>query len=478
MSIDLPNPSFRADQRQRTHFRRLSLSIIVILGVVASGLGVVNATQGPRVSNTEMNLQALISRAGQRVLVHTNQPLADVPVGDVVVSPATDAEVSVSQNTVTVTFASMLDYGTEYVVSIDTRGATTGINATLEVRFTTPDIAVYSLQRDTGQTASGEDQPDRILRKSIPNGSESESVFEAPRIQDYVTLNNLLAVVTLDEDDNPALTVASLTDGVQMPISVPGAKTIRNLHAASSGDLFGYILNAGYGNPDGPQNALYLYDFTSGSAVPKEVVGFGGEALPVMDWTFVPGTTSIVVHSEDLQLYLIDTLSDEEPTPLGQHVEMRGFIPGTVQLIVADPLTGSTIDLATGVTEAFDLPVPNLPDTLYPGKLVLLTENSYIQEYTEIKPGATSNDLTSVIVATGPDGDRELYRTTSPGTTIRDYCLSPNGEYLAVEVISSEGTPDFYPIVNGYSASSVSFVKLTDGASDRGINGFLPDWCR
>jgi hypothetical protein len=204
------------------------------------------------------------------------------------------------------------------------------------------------------------------------------------------------------------------------------------------------------------------------------VTGFAQKPLSVIDWMFVPGTTSIVVQDEDLQLYLIDGLEGGDPTPLGWHAEMRGFIPGTLKLVVADPQSGSIIDLSAGTTTALSLPEPQMMPDYYPGKLVLLTDDSYVLLNSTYAPGASS---TSVLVLTDSEGSRELFRTTTAGSGVRDFCLSPNGEFLAVEVVSGEGIADNYPGELGYSATSIYFVRIDDGTSNRGVNGFLPNWC-
>lgn len=477
MSTDLPNPASRVDQRQRLQFRRFTLGFILILVASASGLGVINATQGPRISSIEMNQEALITRPGQRVLIHTNQRLAPITPDQLKISPSTDVEeITVNQNTITVRFAAILDYSTNYTVSVHARGAFTGIDAKLHFTFSTSDTDVFSLQRDTRQDSRGNDRPDQILRTSISGTTPSEKVFEAPRIQEYVPLQNLFAVVTLDKNNTPSLILTSPSDGVQVPVDVRGANTIRELHATSRGDLFGYILDRG-SQAGEPRSSLFLYDLTTGEGKPTPVTGFSGNSLPVIDWAFVPGTNSLVAQGEDGQIYLIDPLTNSNPTPVGQHVEMRGFIPGTAQLIVVDPVGKSIIDLETGTTKPLNLTELQVPANLYQAKVLPLSQASYIGQYTEIKPGMSSKDATSVLILSEPTGSRELYRTSSPGSRIRDYCLSPNGQYLAVEVISQEGVLDNYPVVYGYSASSIIFVPLTMSASTRSINGFLPDWC-
>jgi hypothetical protein len=171
---------------------------------------------------------------------------------------------------------------------------------------------------------------------------------------------------------------------------------------------------------------------------------------------------------------LIDGIKGGDPTPLGWHAEMRGFIPGTLKLVVADPESGSILDLSAGTTTALNLPLPQIMPDYYPGKLELLAADSYVLLNSTYTTGASS---ASVLVLTDSEESRELFRTTTAGSRVRNFCLSPNGEFLAVEVISGEGVPDDYPVEPGYSATSIYFVRVDDGTSNRGVNGFLPNWC-
>jgi hypothetical protein len=478
MSTDSQPESLRAAARQKLRFSRLTVGLILVLALVATGLGVINAVQGPRLSFGEVNPQALITRTAQRLILHANQPLAAVSADKLTISPTATVEVSTDDNAVTLQFANSLNYHTEYSVSVDVRSASTGIEGKLEFSFITPDIDVYSLLRDTGNSESGKDNPDQVLRHSLAGANSNSVVFEAPKIQEYARLIDRVAVVTLDEENAPSLV---LTQPSQLPTTVvdtADASVIRQLRSDDSGTIFGYVLGGGLGTAEGPSRRLFLYDLTNGTGLPEEITGFGGRPLTVMNWMFVPGTTSIVVQADDQQLYLIEAAAREAPTPLGQHMEMRGFIPDTLQLVVADPLSGSLIDLASGTTTVLDLPEPELLPDRYPGKLVLLDESRFIELFALIGTDTTGGQGGSELVMNGKNGTTTLFSTTLTGGTIRNYCLSPNGEYLAVEVTSVEGRPDYYPSVNSFSASTVVFVRLGDGASNRSVNGFMPDWCR
>ncbi len=445
------------------------------LAVVAGGLGLANAGQSPRLSSTEINTQALTTRAGQRVVLNINQPLSDSSPVLVSVSPDALTEVAVDENSVTIRFPEMLDYNTQYTITIEAESAATGIAGRIVYTFVTADVDVYSLLRDTREDKAGQDMPDKILKNKLSGNTEQEVAFEAPRIQGYVVLRDRLGVITLDSSDQPSLIIASPSDGIETPVDTTGARAIDKLQAADTGDLIGYIFEDVSGDANGLRSVLFLYDLTSDSGVPTPVTGFDGKPLPVMDWMFVPGTTSVVVQGADQQLFLIDPLAGGDLTPLGWHDEMRGFIPGTVKLVVADPLSGSIIDLAAGTTTILKLPEPQIDPGFYPGSLALLADDRYVLLSVTY---ATEESGSSRLVRTDPDGSSEVFRTNSVGSRIRNFCVSPNGEFLAVEVISGEGVPDNYPNELGYSATSIYFVRLDDATSNRGVNGFLPNWCR
>jgi hypothetical protein len=473
MSTDFIPARAQADHTKS--FGRFSSGLIVALTVIAGALAVVNAGQAPRLSSVEINTQALTARDGQRVVLNINQLLSDDSPVLVSVSPDTPTEVAVDENAVSIRFPTMLDYNTLYTVTVEAQSAATGIAGRIDYTFVTADIDVYSLLRDPRQDENGQDMPDKVLRNKLSGTAEQEVAFEAPRIQGYAVLRNRLAVITLDSGDTPSLTIASPDDGTEIPIDTLGAREIDKLQAADTGDLIGYILDDQSGDTTGLRSFLFLYDLAADSGVPAPVTGFDGAPLPVMDWAFVPGTTSVVVQGADQQLYLIDPLAGGEPTPLGWHDEMRGFIRGTVKLVVANPQSGSIIDLGAGTTTTLNLPEPQIAEGFYPGALELLADDRYVLLNTIF---ASDEPGSSRLVLTDPDGSRELFRTNSAGSRIQNFCSSPNGEFLAVEVISDEGTPDNFPNELGYSATSIYFVRLDDGTSNRGVNGFLPNWCR
>ncbi|MBX3093066.1 MAG: hypothetical protein KF680_00770 [Cryobacterium sp.] len=462
----------RSEQRQRARFQRLTIAVVAVLVVTAGALSLANALQGPRLSSVEVNPNTAIQRPGQRLILRTNQPVREVTSAQWSITPATDAELTVAGNELTLRFAESLDYATEYTITVEVAGVATGATGTLEYTFRTPDPQLFTLLRTEGV--------DRILRHSFSGAVTDEVVFEAERIQEYALLGDYLAVVTFDERGTPVLGLEPLADRPAVTVPTPPALAIRVVRASTQSNLLGYIVeherSGGGGGESTVASTLFVYDLSDASGVPIEVTGIGGMPLIVVDWTFVPGTGSLVAQGPDQQLYLIDPLGSTEPVPLGQHIELRGFIPGTARLVVADFLGGSVLDLVAGSNEPITLREPELDPMLAPGKQVFLDDESFFHLRHRIDYETSS--VSSALYFTDARGTVEVFRPPSESSRVLDYCLSPNAQHLAIEVVSPEGVPDHYPVEPGFTATMVYLINVEDGTSERRLNGFAPDWCR
>ncbi|TFD42689.1 hypothetical protein E3T37_02020 [Cryobacterium sp. TMT2-10] len=476
----------RSDRRANRRFTRSFGLVVVVLVVLVAGLAAagaaVNFAQAPRLASVEIDLDRSIVHAGSRLSLTANQPLAEIEAGQVSVTPKTAVSTSVSGAELTVRFTGILRYNTEYTVTVtDVAGSARNAAATLDYRFTTPDPGLYALQRDDRVGEDGAKLPDTVRRTTLRGRGDGEVVFSAPRIQQYVALDSHLAAVTLDDAAAAAIEVVSFAGGetigetVRLPL--PSAGTVENLQASPSRHLIAYTFTSGpAAEGRRHQKTPFIYDLTAESGLPEEVAGADGPAVEAMDLAFVPDTASLVVHDSGHSLFLVDVLGDGALEPLGVHAEMRGFVPGSRALILADPERGSTLDLADGEVTPFELAPSPLDEAAYPGKLILLNEQGryarlYLQESTGI------NDLISLIAVTDDDGSNVVFTPASESSRVRDVCASPNGQYLAVETIAGSGRADAYRQVPAFSGMSTTFVDLATGTSTRSVSGFMPDWC-
>ncbi|WP_207457413.1 hypothetical protein [Desertivibrio insolitus] len=445
-------------------FSRALWGSILVLSVLAAGFAVAGSLQGPRLDRAQLATDALIASAGSRLLLTTDQPIAPVTAEDVTVEPAASVTVQSDERSVTVTFDDLLRYDTEYTVRVaGVTSSSTGRTGDLVHTFTTPDPELFVLDRGSAG------DPD-VLRRTTLAGGEGEVVFEADRIQEYARTSDGFVVVTLDADDAPTVTRVSLADDYELPVTLPGEGQVSELAASEQG-VFGFVFTPASGGA----SELVLYDEADQSALGTPIVGTGGP-VGVRDWYLVPGTTSVVLHDAEGNLSLVDALTPEAASPLGTHAEVRGFVPGTLDLVVADPTGGFVVDLATGEQSALELAVPELDPALSTGRVLVVDEaGDYLLQLVGF---ADSGQVVSALLYVDETGEAPFSITpAADGSTVRDFCLSPNGQYAAVETVSVEGEPDGYPQASAYTAMTTIFVDLTTGTATRSIAGFAPDWC-
>ena len=473
-------PTKRGADRRWRRYRRTTTATIAVLALLSVGLGAAAVLRGPTIDSASINLPAVIARDGQKLVLHADQSLAPITPDQVSVSPAAPVDVTASGPDVTLAFSGLLDYATTYHVRVDgVVGADTGLSGSLDYSFDTPDVPVYTLLRQGGAAARDPGRPeDQVLRSGIAAGPDatSEVVFEAPHILQYAVTDVALAAIVADDQGNTSLEVVP-DGGSAVTVPTPSGARLQNLRSSPTSRLFGFTVSGGADAAGTPyQDAVFVFDPLSASGRADPVAGFGGAPLPLVDWRFVPGTSSLVGQGSDQQLYLVDPLKGGEPTPLGRHTQMRGFLPGGVQLVVADGEGESTIDLSTGAVTALPVFVPVVDPKYYPKKIVVQAGGVTIRQYDDVDYSSDSPVAASVIALADAAGTRELYRSTTAGSRVRDFCVSPNGQYLAVEVVPAGALNDGYALP-GYSDMSTYFVDIASGATTRGVAGFLPDWC-
>lgn len=458
-------------------FATTVLATIGILAVLAAGLGVASVVRGPRVSSGSVNETAAVSRAGQRLTLDVDQRTDAVTPDDVTITPDVPYSVASDGSSVVVTFDGMLRYATEYTVSVALRGSDTGTEATSSYSFTTPDADVYTLVRDYRHDASDVKMPDSIVRSTVvdPSGSGAAPAT-AERIEEFAATDSMIATVESAADGSDSLVLHGTDGAGPYPVFTPDGAIITTLRSAPSAGLFGYTVNGGTAD-DGStyRSALLVYDPTASSGRPVVVTSLDGQPLYVVSWAFVPGTSSLVAQAQDQQLYLVDGLTGTS-SPIGRHTEIRGFLPGSATLIVGDPEGDSAIDLTDGATTPWTrAPIQAEPDE-YPGKIVPTGADEYVQQLDRVDYAQSTAPLGSRLVSAGPEGVRTVFAPPTEGSRITDFCASPNGQYLAVEVVSKDARVDTYT-VTGYENVLTYFVDLTTGDSSRSVNGFMPSWC-
>ncbi|MBF4461239.1 MULTISPECIES: Ig-like domain-containing protein [unclassified Rathayibacter] len=443
-SVPSDPPADRALRRYRVVLASTLAALVLLVG----GLTAATALQGPRVTGVQVSTVGVVERDGARLRLRLDRAVDPSVIDRVSVSPSVPTTVTVAGSEITVAFNALLRYGTDYTVSVTGVSAPGGPASDVSTRFTTSSIDVLSLERGSNGSS------DRITSRPLAGG-DSRTEFEAGRIVAYATTLPTLAVVTEDSGGRQTLQTVDRASGVVTPVALPEGATVSELRGSTSAPRVGFT----FSTPDAPdRHTLDTLDISGAGATPVSANGPDGQALSVASWAFEPGSTSVAALTDAGELYRVDA-GATAPTSLGEHEKLRGFVPGTSDLVVADAEAGSVVDLRTGEEASLEVP----PDVAASGSstpAVLLDGSSYLRTVSE-RSGAFGT--TEGIVLFDGYADRLLYQP-SAGSSIASTCISPNGQYLAVHLRDS-------------GADSTDLVDSRSGAVAARLPGTSLDWC-
>jgi hypothetical protein len=289
-----------------------------------------------------------------------------------------------------------------------------------------------------------------------------------------------VVAVAVEDDETNTLRIAGIDETTQtMGLVEPGV--VRSIGASTTHPLVAFV-HDGVTLPGGAEPAyretLFTLDVSGEAAAPEPVLGLDGSPMRVMDWRFVPGTTSLVVQDVDGALFVADALGLAPPTPLGSAAEVRGFVPGTRLLIVADPDRGRIIDLETGEERPNDLPVAELPDQAYPGAVTQLdAEGRHLVSVLLLGEDDAGEASSESLLAMVDDAGTTLSYATGPSSQLLEYCVAPNGRVAAVETVGLDARADGYPVDQSYVDRLTTVIDLATGDVLLTQPGGSSDWC-
>ena len=481
----VPTALTDAPARGSTRSFRLALwSIVTVLTLVCAGLVAVNLLNGPRLLGFDVDPAGVVASANQRLVLETNQQLDDVTAEQVTLVPAMPISVETSTDSVIILFPQPLAYNTDYTVSVTgVSGSSTGQSSDFEVSFETEEPPLFFLSRGAAPDAQtgATKQPDRVLRTLI-GSNETESVFEAPYIQEFVPIGAELAVVTLNADLSSTLTRVDGT-GMASALTLPGGGTVQDLEAAPGESLLGFRFTS---TTDAPapsyENHLFLFDLATGVADP--VLGLESEPVQAIDWGFMPGRAELVAQLYDTTLLLINPLpiaaqgdrQTPEPIPLGQFSALTAFAPDGLRIAVSDANAQFVLDLSQG-TEDTIAAEGVVGTTRYTAGLRFLAGGGgFVQRLSEFDPDTQQVRQDIVLVSDGVE--RVVYAPSAGTESIVGFSVSPNDQFLAVQIVPNRDTSisDGYPIEAQATAATTLFVNIATGQITRSVVGFAATW--
>lgn len=459
--------------------RRFALGLTITLAVllVVGGVGVaVSLGQGPRVSGIQLGTDALTEQAGQRLVFTTNQALAPVDPSQVEITPAAPFTLAASGRHLAVQFTAPLAGDSDYTVSVrGVQGISGGPSSTLEHRFRTPPVSLYLTQRR-------DDRQDALFSTNLA-GDQAYSIFEDDRIEEARVAPDGIVVETSTPEGQsrlralPRSTTAGGAAGAERDFTLPGAGVVDNVRVADHGGLVGYTFTAAdvATNPDAITATLFIARLADPAAEPQRI-DVGADAR-VVQWAFVPGTSSLLILTFDGQLRLVDTARPEaDPVALGNALAISGVERGTAHAIVERASGFETIDLTT--LDTAPLVEPAGAATLgIPGPITPDVGGATIRWFTLM--GDDRYPRAQSVVRVDPQGAVQTLFTTDGGAdSLLQVCPSPNGQYLAVTL-----APDL--VANPYDLYlrplpkrvQTHIIEMATGTQLSVLDGSDASWC-
>jgi hypothetical protein len=240
-------------------------------------------------------------------------------------------------------------------------------------------------------------------------------------------------------------------------LALPEDGSAGSLHANLDGKSFGFLFTASDYRSDNT-NTLFTYDL--GTSKLTQVVGFDTKPLKALEWQFARNGKTIAALGIDSTLLLVNPGSP--PLPLGQYDDVRGFTYDDSSIFVDDIRTGKqAINLRTGERT----PLPKLPESSY-----VLTADPL-----NIEPGSVlrvqsykGNESSGQIIVNRPQGKKQIYDAGSDEGYIAFNTLSPNDQYVAIELRSGSTDQTTIKIIDTFTGKVVNTVS---GTKARWLNG-------
>lgn len=458
-------PARDTGQRPRSRFALTLASTLAVLALIVGGLSVYSLTQGPRLTNVQVDPHEAIELSGSRVILTTNQPLAPIDPAQVTVTPETPFTVDARGRSIGVRFTVPLDDDTEYTITVsDVTSLSGGTASELRTVFTTPSIELYLLQRQAGEA------DDTIFRTGV-GGQSAIPLFSHPRIGAFQQTGDHL-VVAVEEEGLSRLVVLDDGGEVLHDLELPGPGYVSDLQVSDRGGLVGYLFNDEYLDEfSGRASVLVTQSIANGA---PEIVQVVGREVSVVEWRFVPDTSSALFIDFDNTLFVEDRADAASvPVSLGVVLSIQGIERGTYTAILLQQ-DGELVrrDLAEGGESPFPISRPDFgpPEAIvpFPGGMI-----QHIVVRDEI-----GLPLGQLIIRVDDDGAATIALEVGDTDAIMQACTSPSGQYLAVTVAPNMvSNPYDDQIMPMPQRLETHLLELRTGESISVLSGFNVSWC-
>ncbi|UNK71009.1 hypothetical protein [Microbacterium sp. H1-D42] len=461
-------PRTQTPQASRTGTnRRFALTLWSVLGVLALVVGifgVVSLTQGPRLSEVQVDPAQAIESSGSRLILTANQSLDTVDAEQVTVEPAVPFTVDANGRSIGIRFTTPLDDETKYQVSVSgVTAAGGGPSSDLETSFSTPASQIFLLQRTADE--------DSIFIADL-SGEKATPVFTHPRIDDYRATPDLL-VVAVESDEGSQLLVMNRDGSDQRELKLPGEGYVSSVQVTDRGGLVGYSYSDRELTETSGRASVLVTQSLSGADEPR-IVQIGDTDASIAEWQFVPGSSSLLFIDFDGALSLEDPTTDAGVESMGIAASILGVTRTTFTAIIerADASIVQ-LDLADGGEQPL---TPSEPD--YGDPTAIETFPGGTLRYI-VQRDDSGMPTGQAVVKVDDDGTATVISEVSGTDAILQVCASPSGQYAAVVIAPDLPSNPYDDLLLPLPTTlHTQLLDLRGDAKMPVLNGFDISWCR
>ena len=465
-------PTFSDTRRDSTlqmrRFRRSFWAVVAIFGLSATAALAGYALQGPRLREATIDVVRAVNQPQTLLRLEADRPLDLAADYRVDIVPDIPHQLVVEGVSIAIIFGRALRYDTQYEVTVSGIREEGGFSSsTWRYEFLTPVSNMWYLKRGSGG------EFDRIYR--VSTGSEPPQVlYEASGIGLFTPVGSVLVVASEDAGGQTSLGVVEPVTRRQETILLPRETDIIDLYAPATGTRVFFTLRS-RGTDTSYDRTLFTLD-TAGSRTPTVVTDLAGQPIRATKAFAVPGSDRLVVWVDDVSVVQVNMTNGVVLPVLSEAQELWGVSTDGTSVVAVD--LGGTVAIGIDDLTETRLPAGTLGGRpAYEGDTHLSASGFSVAKLAI--PNQAETEFTSLLATVDPDGSPTvLYRTPGDLGSIGRFRVSPNDQYVAVEVVPNLSTqvPDGRRLAPRDRAVTTVVIDIDSGLIVRSVEGFWPVW--
>jgi hypothetical protein len=441
--------------------KTVALSVVMILSITA-----LLSFSPPRVRFVEIEEDSLVRTVNNRVVFHLNQQVELVQKSQIGISPMVDYTTRTEGDMVTIDFSEPLKSDTEYRIKIqDVTSKINGDRTTVDRVFKTSRLQVAYIQRGNVSSDLGYvdvKMPDRVVLASI-DGTLATEIFQADKIDQIVAVGDRLAATTVDEDSTHQVVLIDKS-GNHEQLVLPMNSRLSDLKASKDGSILGFRF------ADNPSTnpKLAVYNLLEDSFFYP--LSAGGEEFSVVDWALSNDGSVLALQDDDSNVWLSNMSVEEPLVYVGKYTLINGFSGDSRSLLLSNERSTSVYKLQDGTTEKLEIEdAESYPEIrAFEG-----SDGYFVQRIAYID--AEDEFLSTLSKAESGAEEKILLRSNTLTTTVLGYILSPNDQYVAVELSDmTSALFDDYPTLRRPTNTIIRMIDTFSGDDIAEIRGVSP----